>query len=170
MTDPTIAAPLPPAGAAGTAVLEPEPTGANPRRITLDPAYLLTVDATGEIALPGLGVQVDDVGLSVVKDDGALAALLPWDELNDLSATGRTTLADGSQAVVVEATTRLNTHRFVVPSADPAGLEAAVAEFRQTGEGPGRKRRLSPLLGVLFVLLAAAVVVLVLAAMGAIKV
>lgn len=167
MTDPTIAAPLPPAGAAGTALLEP--AGTTPSRITLDPAFLLTVDATGDIALPGLGVQVDDVGLSVVKADGSLAALLPWDDLSDLSATGRTVTPDGSQAVVVEATTRLRTHRFVVPSADPAGLEAAVAEFQQTRHRPGRSRRISPLLGVLFVLLAAAVVVLVLAAMGALK-
>jgi hypothetical protein len=166
--DPAFAAPQPPA-TAGTALLEPPAAISASSRLAMDPAYLLTMDATGEVALPGLGVQVDDVGLSVVKHDGTLVVVLPWDDLSALSTAGRTITPDGTPAVVVEAATRLRTHRFVVPSHDPAGLEAAVAEFGTARTGSADRRRITPLLGVLFAVLAAVVVVLVLAAMGVIK-
>jgi hypothetical protein len=166
--EPAFAAPQPPS-ALGTALLDPPPATAVSSRLALEPAYLLTMDATGEVALPGLGVQVDDIGLSVVKHDGTLVAVLPWDDLSSLSAAGRTVTPDGTPAVVVEAATGLRTHRFVVPSHDPAALEAAVIEFGQAHGDTERRGRISPLLGVLFAVLAAVVVVLVLAATGVIK-
>jgi len=173
---PPIAAPQPPSATTPgvgheVGVLDfPAQPGIEEGRLGLQPVYLITTDTSGEVAVPGLGLSIDELGVCVIKSDGSLVAVLPWDDIGELSATERTVTPEGDIAVIVEASTPLRTHRFVVPTDNPDGVEAALGELVRSREEPASSRRVSPaLLGVLFIVVAAAVVVAVLAAMGALK-
>jgi hypothetical protein len=115
--------------------------------LTLSDVYLLTAESQGEITVPGLRVVLDQLGLTVVKPDGAVGAVLAWEKLRGLRTAKRMQMPSGTCAVVVEAVSNDRTHRFAVPTDDPDGLEAAVAEIAssrgasgETGAPSGRHR------------------------------
>lgn len=105
--------------------------------LTLSDVYLLTTESQGEITVPGLTVVLDQLGLTVVKPDGAVGAVLAWDKLRSLRTAERVQMPSGTCAVVVEAVSDDRTHRFAVPSDDPDGLEAAVARLASSRSARG---------------------------------
>jgi hypothetical protein len=96
--------------------------------LTLTDVSLLTAESEGKVAVPGLKVVVDHLGLTVVKPDGAVGAVLGWGKLLTLRTAERMQLPTGMSAVVVEAVSDRATHRFTVPTDDPEGLEVVVAQ------------------------------------------
>lgn len=142
-------------------------------QITLPGVYLLTNDANGPVAIPDLALVVDQLGLTVLKPDGQVGAVLPWDQVRAFKAAERSSTPQGQPALVLEATDTLKAHRFVVPAQDPDALQLALGTLAsRTGPraATARERRLRPVLvGALVVLVAAAVAILLLASAGAIK-
>ncbi len=104
----------------------PAPHG---RLLILSDVYLLTAESGGSVAVPGLTLVMDASGLTVRKPDGAVGAALGWDEVSGLVADKRMRTPAGHPGVVLEAVTAVKTHRFVVPSDNPAGLEYEVAQL-----------------------------------------
>jgi hypothetical protein len=107
--------------------------------LTLPDVYLLTAEGQGEVTVSGLKVVLDQLGLTVIKPDGALGAVLTWENLDNLRTAERMQLPSGSCAVVVEAVSDDRTHRFAVPTDDPDGLEdfvARLASSRGAGGAP----------------------------------
>lgn len=113
------------------------PTGSfDAFELTLADVYLLTVQSEGEVVVPGLKVVVDQLGLTVIKPDGGVGAVLAWGKLKTLGTGNRMQMPSGTPAVIVEAVSASRTHRFAVPTDDPDGLEAVVAQLaasRSTG-------------------------------------
>ncbi len=97
--------------------------------LTLSNVYLVTSDREGELAVPGLGVVVDQIGLTVTKPDGSVGTVLKWGDLRTVQTGSRMTMPSGTPAVVVEAVSESRTHRFVVPTTDPEGLEGIIVEL-----------------------------------------
>jgi hypothetical protein len=156
--------------------------GAAPLRsgpLVLSDVYLLTAESDGNVAVPGLTVMLDGSGLTVRKPDGAIAAVVPWAEVSGLTASRRIRTPAGSHGVIVEAVTSFRTHRFVVPSANPDGLEyeigqlaaAMVSGGKSAGPGTrsGRKRRSRVFVGALVVVIVAGIALAVLVATGTVK-
>jgi hypothetical protein len=115
--------------------------------LTLSDVYLITRDASGEVALPHLGVVIDQLGMTVTKADGAVAAVFRWDDLQGLRTAELVETPNGGGALVVEVDSYIRTHRFVVPTDDPGGLEVVIAELaasrlpeHDTDVSFGRKR------------------------------
>jgi hypothetical protein len=89
--------------------------------------YLLTSGPQGPTAVPGLQLALDEAGVTLAKGDGTAVWSAPWDEIAELAWPERSKLPDGDSGVVVVITTRQQrAHRFVVPAAQPAALEAAL--------------------------------------------
>lgn len=106
--------------------------------LTLSNVYLVTSDREGELTVPGLGVVVDQLGLTVTKPDGSVGAILKWGDLRTVQTGSRMTMPSGTPAVVVEAVSERRTHRFVVPTTDPEGLEGIIVELaaaRRSSQG-----------------------------------
>lgn len=101
--------------------------------LTLSDVYLLTTQAGREVVVPGLKVVVDQLGLTVLKPDGEVGAVLAWGKLRTIGTGERMQTPSGTPAVVVEATSDIRSHRFAVPTDDPEGLEAVVAELGSAG-------------------------------------
>jgi hypothetical protein len=98
--------------------------------LTLSDVYLLTKDETGDVAVPGLGVVINQSGLTVSKPDGSVAAVVDWADLKSLSTSERMEVEPGTPpAVVVEAVSSVRAHRFAVPTDDPEGLERVITEL-----------------------------------------
>jgi hypothetical protein len=97
--------------------------------LTLSDVYLLTAYGQGEVAVPGLKVVVDPIGLTVIKPDGAVTAVLAWENLQSLRTGERMQLPSGTPTVVVEAASNGRTHRFGVPTDDPDGLETVIGDL-----------------------------------------
>jgi len=98
--------------------------------LTLSDVYLLTTDGGEEVAVPGLGVVIDQQGLTVTKPDGSVGAVVEWSDLKSLRAAERMEVEPGSPpAVVVEAVSNVRAHRFAVPTDDPEGLERVIGEL-----------------------------------------
>jgi hypothetical protein len=100
---------------------------ANPLPLTLRDVYLLTAESDRQLAVNGLGLVVDDFGLTVVSPEGKTAAKLAWSELTSLRSKGPTTAPAGESAVLLEATSATRAHQFLVPTEDPAALERVIA-------------------------------------------
>jgi hypothetical protein len=92
-----------------------------------------------------MALVLDQLGITVLKPDGSVGAVLPWAEVSRVSTVGPATDPDGAPALVVEAVTSSRIHRFLVPSAYEAELRAAVAGVGKTGTesdtAPTRTRR-----------------------------
>jgi len=146
----------------------PEEAAASDALSARDVYLLTTTETGGRVAVPGLALTVDQLGLTVFKPDGTVAAVLAWEQLTGLAAAARTRTPAGRDAVVMEAsTTSKRTHRFVVPTEDPAAFEAALAELASRRQ---QRRRTSPVLvGILLAVIGAAVAVLILAGIGTVK-
>lgn len=97
--------------------------------LTLSDVYLLTKQGGREVVVPGLKVVVDQLGLTVLKPDGDVGAVLAWGKLRTIGTGERMQTPSGTPAVIVEAISESRSHRFAVPTDDPDGLEAVVAEL-----------------------------------------
>jgi hypothetical protein len=143
--------------------------------LLLSDVYLLTAESDGKIAVPGLSVMVDGSGLTVRKPDGSIAVVLPWAEVSGLGATRRIRTPAGSHGVIVEAVTSSRTHRFVVPSANPDGLEYEIDQLAgalvtgSVSQVSGQKRRSRVLVGAFVVVIVAGIALAVLVATGTVK-
>jgi hypothetical protein len=115
----------------------------DPLPLSLDDVYLLTAESDGQMAVGGLSLVVDHNGLVVSSPGRSTAASLTWSEMTVLRTAGRTRILEGPDAVVLEASTAVRTHRFAVPTDDPGALETAFGAI--TGvpapAPPGRNRR-----------------------------
>ena len=144
------------------------PDGAG-RALVLSDVLLLTAESGGRVAVPGLSVVLDETAVTVRKPDGAVGAVVPWNEVSRLGVGGRMPTPLGARGavvdgVIVEAVTAVKTHRFVVPTEDPEGLEREIAKLaavvvprRRGRSGPSRHR---------FVLVSVLVIVVVGIALG----
>jgi hypothetical protein len=159
---------------------EPEPQIASAPRSDGDPlvlsdVYLFTAVSGGNTAVPGLTVVLDRSGLTVRKPDGGVGAVVAWSEVVGLTASERMRTPAGNRGVIVEAVTASRTHRFLVPSDNPDGLEyelgqlasSAVADRPTPRSGP--KPRSGVLVGALAVLALAIIALGVLLATGTVK-
>jgi hypothetical protein len=113
---------------------EPESQGAVPPTLYAGPlvlsdVYLLTAESGGNVAVPGLTIVLDGTGFTVRKPDGDVGAVVAWADVSGLVASKRIRTPAGHPGVVVEAVTASRTHRFVVPSENPDGLEYEVTQL-----------------------------------------
>jgi hypothetical protein len=150
------------------------PTEAGRRVLELSDVYLLTAASAGQDAVPGLRVVLDGVGLTVCKPDGDEAAAVRWDDMSRLETRARMRTPAGEQGVLVEAEAEPRTHRFLVPTADPEGLEREVGELAQALLAPPKRGRRGLLrrfvLGVALVTIAAEIALIVLLTTGSVKI
>jgi hypothetical protein len=111
--------------------VDPGPTAAEAagRVLELSDVYLLTAASAGQDAVPGLRVVLDGEGMTVCRPDGSLAAGMQWPVISRLEARIRMATPEGDPGVVVEAEAQTRTHRFLVPTGDPNGLEREVDEL-----------------------------------------
>src|SRR5579863_4379951 len=143
--------------------------------LVLSDVYLLTAESGGNVAVPGLTVVLDGSGLTVRKPDGAIGAEVAWADVSGLVATKRIRTPAGNPGVIVEAVTASRTHRFVVPSDNPDGLEYEVSQLATTvvavreQAGPGPKPRSGVLTATLVVVALAIIALGVLIATGTVK-
>lgn len=98
--------------------------------------YLLTAGPEGEQAVPHLTLAFLDSGLTLEKADGTPVWDTGWAELEEISPVERSVLPDGRAGVVIAVVERgrRDRHRFVLPTDDPLGTEAAV-RARAAAEG-----------------------------------
>jgi hypothetical protein len=149
-----------------------EPTSAEAagRVLELTDVYLLTAASAGQDAVPGLRVVLDSEGLTVCKPDGSRAAGMQWSDISRLEARARMATPEGDPGVVVEADAQTRSHRFLVPTGDPNGLEREVDELAEAlVTGPRRVRRqiLGRIVsGVAIVAIAVEIALIVLVATG----
>ena len=151
----------------------PPPAHRDP--LVLSDCYLLTAESGGNVAVPGLTVVLDGSGLTVRKPDGDIGAVVAWANISGLAASERMRTPAGNPGVIVEAVTPARTHRFVVPSDNPEGLEYEVDQLAGAAiagspvSAPGRKPR-SALLVRAYVVLGLLIIALgVLIATGTVK-
>jgi hypothetical protein len=95
--------------------------------LTLPDVYLVTAESGRQLAVNGLGLFLDEFGLTVLSPEGKTAAKLAWSELTSLRTKGRTTAPAGETALLLEATSATRSHQFLVPTEDPAALERLIA-------------------------------------------
>jgi hypothetical protein len=143
--------------------------------LMLSDVYLLTAESDGSVAVPGLTVMLDESGLTVRKPDGSIGAVVSWADVSGLGATRRIRTPAGSHGVIVEAVTSSRTHRFVVPSDNPDGLEYEINQVAGAMVAAGavavssQKRRSRVLVGALVVVILAGIALAVLVATGTVK-
>ena len=159
---------------------EPESHHGSPQTLyggplVLSDVYLLTAESDGNVAVPGLTVLLDGTGLTIRKPDGDIGAVVAWAEVSGLVANKRMRTPAGHPGVILEAQTALRTHRFVVPSENPDGLEYEVTQLATAlitgppGPSSGPKTR-SPVLNAALIVIALAIIALgVLIATGTVK-
>ncbi len=99
-------------------------------------------DQDRQVAVAGMALVLDQLGITVLKPDGSVGAVLPWAEVSRVSTVGPAMNPDGAPALVVEAVTSSRTHRFLVPSRYEDELRAAVAGVAGMGtESDGTQKR-----------------------------
>ena len=143
------------------------------RVLELSDVYLLTAASAGHEAVPGLNVVLDGSGMTVRKPDGSVAAGLQWPAISRLDAHARMRTPSGCQGVVVEAVASTRTHRFLVPTGDPGGLEREVGELAGALV-TGRRRLFGALFrrivsGVALVMIGAEIALIVLVTTGTVN-
>ena len=152
----------------------PRVADAGRRVLELSDVYLLTAASAGQDAVPGLRVVLDAVGLTVRKPDGDVAAAVSWVDISRLEARARMWTPTGEPGVVVEAEAEPRTHRFLVPTGDPEGLEREVVDLARALVAPPEQvrrsffRRLVP--GVALVTIAVEIALIVLLATGSVSI
>jgi hypothetical protein len=114
----------------------------------------------GQVAVPGLSLVVDPLGITVLKPDRSVGAVLPWAELSDVSTAGNTIGPDGVPALRVEVVAGARRHRFLVPSVYDGQLQSALAAVAPHGSAPEPARNLSHRGGRRLVLAVLGIVVL----------
>ncbi len=113
-----------------------------PASYRFDGVVLLTEGEAGQVAVPDLSLVLGAAGVDVLRADGSRVVPMPWQAVTRMAGTDPTTTPDGSPGLVVEVATTERTHRFVVPTPDPDGLRAVLAEAAVVRGKAPRKRRL----------------------------
>ena len=125
-----------------------------------------------DVAIGGLSLVFDQVGITLLKPGGAVGAVLPWPSLLEVTVDGQVETPEGASALMIEATTAERTHRFLVATTDPDGLRAVVEEVvtarRTQRRGRGRTWRTAALIAVA-VVVAAGIALALLATVGGVK-
>jgi len=127
--------------------------------------------APKDVAIGGLSLVFDELGITLLKPSGAVGALLPWSSLLGVTVAGTVHTPGGASALMIEATTAERTHRFLVATAEPDELRAVVEEVvaaRTKRRGRGRSWRTAALI-VLTVVVAAGVALALLVTVGGVK-
>jgi hypothetical protein len=88
------------------------------------------------VAVPGLSLVLDRIGITVLKPDKSVGAVLPWSELTDVSTGEHTIAPGGAPAFLVEVAAGARTHRFLVPSSYDGRLQAALVAVAPRAAGP----------------------------------
>ncbi|HTT87475.1 MAG TPA: hypothetical protein VMF60_08920 [Acidimicrobiales bacterium] len=140
------------------------------RSLVLSDVLLLTAESGGRVAVPGLRVEMDQTAVTVRKPDGDIGAVVIWEDVSRLGVAGRMPTPLGPRGavvdgVIVEAVTAAKTHRFVVPTEDPDGLEREIAKLSAVVV-PRRRRGASGLWRHRFVFVSALVIVVAGIALG----
>jgi len=147
------------------------------RALVLSDVLLLTAESGGRVAVPGLSVVMDRAAVTIHKPDGAVGAIVTWEDVSRLGVGGRMPAPLGTRGalvdgVIVEAVTAAKTHRFVVPTEDPDGLEREIAELAAVvvprRRPSGRSRHRFVLVSVLIIVVVG-IALGVLAATGAVS-
>jgi hypothetical protein len=87
--------------------------------------YLLTDGTDGRVAVPSLHLALGSVGVALTKSSDELVWSCPWTELRELSTAERSVMPDGTEGLVLVLAERTGgRHRFVLPTTEPAELEA----------------------------------------------
>jgi hypothetical protein len=92
-----------------------------------------------DVAIGGMALVFDQIGITLLKPGGGVGAVLPWSELTSVTATAPARTPEGERAVLIEATAGERSHRFLVATDDPDGLRAVIGEV--VGARTGTKRR-----------------------------
>lgn len=122
-------------------VPSPHPGEHEPAAHRFEGVVLLTEGDAGQVAVPDLTLVLGSQGIDVLRPDGSRVVPMPWPAITRLGGTDRTSTPDGSPGLVVEVATASRTHRFVVPTPDPDGLRAVLAEVAAVhGKAPRRRR------------------------------
>jgi hypothetical protein len=129
------------------------------------------VAAPKDVAIGGLSLVFDQVGITLLKPGGAVGAVLAWPSLLTVTVTDTARTPDGDPAVMIEATTAERTHRFLVSTAKPGELRAVIEEVvaartRTRRRGPSRRVLAFVALGAVA---AVAVALLLLVTVGGVK-
>ncbi|HXX89484.1 MAG TPA: hypothetical protein VEI83_04575 [Acidimicrobiales bacterium] len=129
-----------------------------------------TVEAEGQVVVPGISLVLNQIGITVLKPDGGVGAVLPWSSLSSVSTVARWSTPTGAPALLVEAVTDKRTHRFLVPAEDPDELQAMIAEVvaARSSRRPKRGRRTAALVA-LAVVVAAGITLALLLTVGGLK-
>ncbi len=90
--------------------------------------HLLTEGSHGRVAIPHLELRFGPSGIELAKEDGDMAWRCAWNELDVLTTAGRSILPDGRSGVVVVVIEHGGRqHRFVLPTVEPAAVDAEIA-------------------------------------------
>ena len=92
-------------------------------------------DDGGQVAVPGMALVVDPIGITVLKPDGSVGAVLAWGELSEVSTAGNAVAPDGTPSLLLEVVAGVRTHRFLVPTAYEGPLQAALSQVAPGGGG-----------------------------------
>ncbi|HUC06401.1 MAG TPA: hypothetical protein VL961_13435 [Acidimicrobiales bacterium] len=99
---------------------------------TFSDVYLLTDGPDGRVAIPHLELALARAGITLAKPDAEVAWSSGWDELATLTTEERSLLSHGREGLVVLVVERNGrSHRFVVPTEDPALLMLEVRTMAQ---------------------------------------
>jgi hypothetical protein len=99
-----------------------------------------------DVAIGGMALVIDQLGITLLKPGGGVGAVLPWSDLTSVTARGPARTPDGEPALMIEAATAERSHRFLVATGDPDGLRAVVDEVvgartrTRRGRRGGRRR------------------------------
>jgi hypothetical protein len=118
-----------------------------------------------------MALVIDQVGITLLKPDGRVGAVLPWSDLTSVTATGAARTPDGDRALMIEAVAGERSHRFLVATHDPDGLRAVIEEVvgaRTQTRSRGRSKRMLLLVAVA-VVVAAGIALALLTTVGGVK-
>jgi len=125
--------------------------------------YLLTSGPDGPTAVPGLRIELGPQGLSLARADGARIWNARWDQVSEFATPERSVLPDHGHGVVLFVSTHDGrSHRFVLPSDEPAALESMLEHIARThGVHPIGARRTEPrviVTGAIVIVVAVAII------------
>lgn len=94
-------------------------------------ATLLTKEGGEPVSLPGLGLDLDRNGITVISPEGKRAITLAWTEVTGLSTAGIHRSPDGESLSELVIATRTHSHHFLVPVSELETLAPFLASSRR---------------------------------------
>ena len=116
-----------------------------------------------DVAIGGMALVFDQLGVTLLKPGGGVGAVLPWSDLTSVKAAGAARTPEGGRALMIEAATAERSHRFLVATDDPDGLRGVIDQIvaaRTRTKRRGPSRRMLALVALSLVVVAGVVVVL----------